>query len=169
MTHLDDMKPPRNLWPLGIVLALLLFFVGTIGLILFAGSQQSELVSDDYYEQELKYQNRIESLNLASRLAVPGSVDYYAAGHRVTVSIPPAHLEENVSGRIQLYRPSTAGLDREYPLEPGANGQQTLDLAGLPRGLWRIRVSWKVGGQDYFLDRKLVIETEESATGVNRR
>ena len=34
---------------------------------------------------------------------------------------------------------------------------QSLDASALKPGLWKIRVSWTVGQQDYFIDQKIVI------------
>jgi hypothetical protein len=48
-------------------------------------------------------------------------------------------------------------MDKQFKLEPGANGTQTLDAAGLQPGLWKIRVSWNIEGHDYFLDQKIII------------
>ena len=62
-----------------------------------------------------------------------------------------------MTGRIELYRPSAAGMDRAVKLEPDANGVQRLDATGLAPGLWKVRVSWTLENQDYFLDQKVVV------------
>ena len=41
------MKTPRNLWPTGIIVTFVLFFAGTIGLVVMACSQRADLVSAD--------------------------------------------------------------------------------------------------------------------------
>ena len=47
--------------------------------------------------------------------------------------------------------------DRQFELQPGRDGVQNLDAAHLRPGLWEVRVSWTVGGQDYFIDQRVVI------------
>jgi len=152
------MKSTRNPWPFGIIAAFVIFISGTVGLIVMTATQKTDLVSDNYYEQELKYQSRIDSLGRASQ---PGfhqaSATYDPAGKRILISLPAAHAVRKLTGRIQLYRPSAARLDRQFELDPDSNGLQSVDAGELQNGLWKIRVSWNAEGQEYFLERKIVI------------
>jgi nitrogen fixation protein FixH len=156
------MPTSRNLWPLGIIVTFVLFFAGTVGLIVMAFSQKADLVSADYYEQELKFQGRIDRVERTRSAATQASVAYDAARQCITVSLPVEQARHEVSGRIELYRPSAAGLDRSVKLEPDANGVQRLDAAGMAPGLWKVRVSWTVEHQDYFLDQKVVVGSKAS-------
>ena len=149
------MKTTRNLWPYGIIAAFVVFLSGTAGLIVIAATHPQSLVSGNYYEQEIKYQARIDG---AARAKQSGAtVNFDAAARRMAISLPAALAGRDLSGQIEFYRPSAAGLDRQIKLQPDAVGRQSLDLAGLPEGPWEIRVSWNAGGQEYFLDRKIVI------------
>ena len=151
------MTPGRNYWPLGILLAFALFILGTAGLIVLASSQRSDLVSDNYYEQEIKYQTRIDSLDRARKLGSSASVAYEARNRCIVISLPGEHASRPVTGQVLLYRPSAAGLDRQFKLEPGANGTQRLEVGDLPGGLWKVLITWRVEGQEYFLEQKIVV------------
>jgi nitrogen fixation protein FixH len=151
------MKTKRNLWPMGIILTFVLFISGTISLVVLACSQKLDLVSADYYEQEIKFQNRVDQLDRAGRLATQASVAYEQATHRIRISLPPDTSGQIATGSIHLYRPSAAGLDRHLTLEVDSRGVQFLDAATLRSGLWKVRVSWKVEKQEYFLDQSIVI------------
>jgi len=139
-----------------------LFICGTIGMIVFACSQKADLVSADYYEQELKYQAQLDRLNRTGQLASRAEVAYDAAQQRITVCLPPEQVRRPVSGRIHLYRPSAAGLDRQLDLRPDEQGVHALDAADLRPGLWKVRVSWTVDHQDYYLDQIVVIAAKTS-------
>ena len=156
------MNPTRNLWPLGVILTLVVFFAGTIGLVVMACSQRVDLVSPDYYERELKFQGRIDQVERTHRAASQASVAFDAAGKCITVSLPAGQAGREISGRIELYRPSAAGMDRAFKLAPDAKGVHRLDAAGLAPGLWKVRVSWTFEQQDYFLDEKVVIGSKRS-------
>jgi hypothetical protein len=156
------MTTTRNLWPLGIVLTLVVFILGTVSLIVMACSQRMDLVSPDYYERELKFQGQIDSVERTHRGASHASVAYDAAGQCITVSLPPDLAGREVSGHIELYRPSTAGMDRTIDLAPDVKGVQRLDVKDLAPGLWKVRVSWTVERQDYFLDEKVVVGAKPS-------
>ena len=156
------MATTRNLWPLGFILTLVVFFAGTVGLIVMACSQRVDLVSPDYYERELKFQGQIDRVERTHRAPSQASVAYDAAGQCITVSLPADQAGREINGRIELYRPSAAGLDRAVKLAPDSKGVQRLDAAGLAPGLWKVRVSWTVEQQDYFLDEKVVVGAKTS-------
>jgi hypothetical protein len=149
------MKTSRNLWPYGIIAAFGLFLSGTAGLIVIAATHPQSLVSGNYYEQEIKYQGRIDGATRAKQSGA--TVNFDSAARRLVISLPATQAGRDLSGQIELYRPSAAGLDRQFKFQPDAEGRQSLDLAGLAEGPWEIRVAWNIGGEDYFLDRKIVI------------
>jgi hypothetical protein len=151
------MKTPRNLWPLGIIVTFALFFTGTVGLVVMAFSQKVDLVSPDYYEQELKFQGRIDRVERTRNAVSQAAVAFEAGSQCITVSLPVSQAGHEVHGHIELYRPSSAGLDRDIQLAPDANGVQRLGTAGMVPGLWKVRVSWTVEHQDYYLDQKVVV------------
>jgi hypothetical protein len=151
------MTTPRNLWPLGIIVALAVFITGTVGLIVMACSQRVDLVSPDYYERELKFQGQIDRVERTHHAASQASVAYDAAGKCITVLLPPDQAGREIIGRIELYRPSAAGLDRAVKLDPDAKGIQRLDASGLEPGLWRVRVSWTSEKQNYYLEQQVVV------------
>ena len=147
----------RNLWPLGICLAFALFALGTACLVAMACSQKADLVSSDYYEQELKFQGQIERVKRTDSLGNEASVAYDRLKKAITISMPIDQTHHNLSGRIQLYRPSAAALDQELSLDLNQNGTQVLDASNLRPGLWKVRVSWTTEGKDYFIDKRIVV------------
>jgi hypothetical protein len=151
------MKKQRSFWPIGILLAFLLFTGGIATCVVVACTHKSELVSDQYYDQEIKYQARIDSLERTKRLATPANAIYEPATRHLIVSLPTEHAGKAVTGEIELYRPSAAGLDRRFKLEPDTRGLQLLDASRLPEGVWKVRVTWTVDGLEYFLDQKVIL------------
>jgi hypothetical protein len=146
----------RNLWPLGIVLTFVIFIGGTVGLIVLAASQKTDLVSADYYEREVNYQRHMDSLERANHLPKSASVQYEPRNQTIQVTLPLAHLV-TAEGKVELYRPSAAGLDRTIPLQLDAGGTQRLDGSSLQPGLWRVRVTWNAEGQEFCVEEKIVI------------
>ena len=151
------MKLKSNPWPFAIILTFIIFLAGTIGLVVMACTRKVDLVSSNYYEQELQFQGQIDRVNRTQHLATQASVAYDAANKRITISLPMAQTRHPVNGSIQLYRPSAAGMDQQLDLKVNANGIQSVDAAGLRPGLWKVRVSWTVNHQDYFIDQQIVI------------
>ncbi len=152
------MKVPFNPWPAAIVLTFVLFISGTIGLIVMAASQHADLVSKNYYEQELKYQDQVDRLEHTQQLSAPAKIAYDAGSHRIGITLPPEHASHSITGRIQLYRPSEANLDRQLKLHTDTQGRQWLDASDLRPGLWKLRLVWAVDDREFSTDQQVVID-----------
>ena len=149
------MKQPRNFWPIGIIATFVIFICATISLVVVASSQRTDLVNSNYYEQEIRFQSRIDAAKRAQALGA--RFHYEAAAKQIILSLPVEHLAKGPTGSIQLYRPSASGMDKQFKLQLAADGIQTVSTATLKNGPWEIRVSWNVGGQEYFLQHKFIV------------
>jgi hypothetical protein len=154
--------PGRNPWPYGIVAAFVIFIGATAGLIVFTSFHGQELVTRDYYEQELRYQQRLDSRERTGSLRSEASVRYDAAADCIQLVLPPQHASPSPVGTIQLYRPAASGEDRNLPLTVDLVGRQRLDAQELSAGLWRVRVAWQHDGQDYSLEERLIVRPNAS-------
>jgi nitrogen fixation protein FixH len=132
-----------------------LFFIGIATVVFIATTHREYLVSDNYYEREIGYQNQMDSAARARECGA--SLTYDPATTRVVISIPGAQFFQNCTGKIEFYRPSSPELDREYPLDASAHGPQTIDASRLAAGLWKVKATWRAGGQDYYLDQRIVV------------
>jgi nitrogen fixation protein FixH len=150
-------KGSFNPWPLGIVIAFALFIAGAAVLVALATSGRSELVTADYYEQELRYQQRIERIERTRPFEETVEIVYSPESRAVELLLPEAHAAAGAHGEVVMYRPSSKGLDRTMPLEIDTAGRQTIAAADLQRGLWRVQVSWQVGSEDFYLERELIV------------
>lgn len=162
MRPLADMSTPvtstgRNLWPAGLVAAFVIFIGGTAALIVLSARTSTDLVSPDYYERELRFQEDINRRARVQALAGPVRVSYDGGQRLLMLELPVAHAAGQAQGEILLYRPAAAREDRRVVLQLDAQGRQTLDTRALSDGLWRVRVTWRVNGEDFACDEKVVI------------
>ena len=149
------MKAPRNLWPYGLLAAFTLFFAGMATVVTIAVTHQEDLVSANYYENELNYQGQLDS---AARAQKAGADIRFNAGARsVVIDLPPAQAGLKVSGTIQLYRADAPDKDRTLTLSPGRDGTQTLNVGQFATGPWLLRVNWQANGQGYYLEQKFIV------------
>ena len=149
------MKTKFNPWPFGIILFFVVLICSLATVIVIAATHRDSMVSENYYEQELKFQDRIDSAARAQKSGA--SVQLDAAAGKLLMAVPASQLTQKFSGAIEFYRPSSPELDRNVQFTPGADGTQTLDVSRLAAGLWQVRVKWSAGGQDYFLEQKITI------------
>ena len=141
-------------WPLGITLTLVFFVLFLVGTVLFSRTVPVNLVSENYYEHSLNFQQHLDTVERTAALSDGVRWEYLAAENALDVQIPAANT---VVGAVHLSRPSDANMDRHLPLIPDADGQQRIELAGLSKGLWRVSLSWKTDGEAFFAEEVLVI------------
>jgi hypothetical protein len=152
-------QPSRkwDLWPVALVAFFILAVAGCIGFVVFCSLHPAELVAQDYYEQEMRYQSQIQRATNARKLEGGAAIGYDAEAGAVVLCLPPAQFQTPVKGRIELYRPSATALDRRVALAPDTNGRQQLDARGLSPGLWKVKVFWTAGSAEYYVEQPVVI------------
>jgi hypothetical protein len=159
------MKTMKNPWPVAIIAIFVVFICSTIFLVVFACSHKMDLVSSDYYEQEIGFQRHLDQMGQAYRAQQPASIAYDPAAGRIRISCL-AEPSVPVSGNVQLYRPSAAAMDRHFKLTLDSQGVQSLDASTLRSGLWKVRVSWSVDNQDFFLEKNIIIRATPHTGGI---
>jgi nitrogen fixation protein FixH len=139
-------------WGVGIGLCYLLFAGATLAFVVFAIAQPVELVSADYYERSLTYDQRLEAKQAAEALGDAVGVSRSDDGRALIVRVPRARASSSgeVSGALTFYRPSDVGADRVVPLRLDANGVQRVSLDGLASGRWILEMAWQAQGRHYY-------------------
>ncbi|MCG6915274.1 FixH family protein, partial [bacterium BMS3Abin03] len=91
------MKKKAN-WGTGIFISYSVFMLLTIITAVYFMNQDVSLVTDDYYQQELKYQDQIDKIERTNALSEKPAIDFDGLG--VNISFPKLLIEKNVVGKI---------------------------------------------------------------------
>jgi nitrogen fixation protein FixH len=147
----------RTVWPYAII-ATFVLFAAYIGYMVQQAMHSSvDLVSADYYQQELAYQQRMETVARTAALPVSVAVTYETAVSQLHLQLPPSFAGKHLEGNIHFFRPSDLKLDFTLPLQPSANLTQRINTQKIASGFWRIRVEFTADGQAYFVEKDLTI------------
>ena len=149
-------RSSRSLWPVFITAFFLLAISGVITFITWAVHQNMDLVSGDYYKEEVLYQQQLDNLKRTHQLGGQVSARYLSEAREIAVTLPIAHSLK-ASGTVKLYRPSDASLDFSVPLRLKSDGTQKIRAADLRPGFWKVRIQWSAAGQNYFFDQSIVV------------
>jgi nitrogen fixation protein FixH len=147
---------PFSPWPYAIIGYFIVFITGIAVFIAWAVTQDMDLVRKDYYDHEILFQQQIDRQKRTAELGAQAAVNYDATAHAITIQIPASHVA-GANGTIHFYRPSDAKLDHKVRLAPTPDGTQQINVQSLRVGLWKVAVQWTAGGQEYHLDRAIVI------------
>ncbi len=137
-------------WGHGITIFLVIFVVTTVSvvvLIITDDTYNHELVSENYYEDELKFQEEIDKVNDASKLT--SNVKYRVSKEGVLITFPSDFDYAKVSGNIEMKRPSKKILDFVMPVELDENYQILIPAQKAIQGKWKMVIDWKVGEQEF--------------------
>jgi hypothetical protein len=130
-----------------------LVFVTGIGFLVYkASSQKFDLVTKDYYEQELKYQDVIDQSANTLKLSAPVIVEK-KNGHLQIVF--PAEMKDKLKAiDFYLYYPADAKKDFRKTIETKDN-YLIEPLPTLMKGMYELKLSWQAEGVRYYFEKKL--------------
>lgn len=146
----------KSRWGMGIVTVFVLFVAVMLGVAGYLMSQEVPLVSDSYYERELRYQERIDALERTRALG--SAVECSISGQQVRMQFPRTVPQSAIAGQILLYRPADHSADRTIPVKPDSAWQQYIHTSSLLPGLWRLQVQWTMRGEEYYLEQPFMVQ-----------
>lgn len=141
-------------WGKGIVLAFIIFIAFIMYMVIKTVQQDIDLISDDYYAQELKYQDVIEAEK--NTLPFRDSIHLTASGNSLQLKLPTAISREAV-GEIYFFRPSDIALDKKIPMALDTSGIQIISTQQFASGMYIVKLNWQQGGKFYFFQHTIMI------------
>lgn len=138
-------------WGLKITLLYVGFVAMILTLVFKASGEKVDLVTPDYYAQELVHQNKMDAIKRASEWK--NQIAFLAEPSRITVTLPDA-LNGFEKGALKVYRPSDAALDKAFALNDGVN---VIEAQNWPSGYYMIQLSWSKEGLDYYLEETIIL------------
>jgi hypothetical protein len=147
-----------NRWPLGITVIYVLFVLIMVAMVIFSRHEQINLVTKDYYEQELKYQLQIDRIERAKSLSNPIRWLYDKDKKLIKIQFPDIPEPELINGNILFFRPSDAQQDKQIALKLSSDGSQIVSTKHLAPGYWKLKIFWQSDQTDYYDEGPLVIQ-----------
>jgi hypothetical protein len=140
-------------WKLAIVMGI--FMVGVLAVVFYTMTLDVNLVADDYYQQELAYEEQITRMKNTESLAAKPSMEKSNDGKLLILTFPAELNPEN--GEIVLYRPSDFNKDRRFKLSLDDSKQQGFVSETLQQGLWRAKLTWEAEDKSYYQEFVIVM------------
>ncbi|KJD33209.1 cytochrome Cbb3 oxidase maturation protein CcoH [Tamlana sedimentorum] len=143
-------------WGTGIVLA----FIGFISFIMYFVVTMStdnkynhDLVTEDYYKQELNLQNNIYKEENAKKLK--HNITYKKTNRGILLIFPENFDEKKITGKVFLYRPSNKQFDFETAISL-SNHNLLIPETRLLGGRWNIIVDWNYNDTPYRFTKEII-------------
>ncbi len=135
-----------------------LVYIGFVALILtlvvVSMRQKVDLVSADYYAKELNYQSDINKMANAKALKTP--LKCSLVNNTIEIIFPEEHADKSVEAKAFVYKPSDNKSDKEIKFTT-VEGRYVLSTDGFVKGMYKIKVDWKVDNIEYQTETVIVL------------
>lgn len=142
-------------WGYKIILVFAVFVSGILFMVYSSFNHNIDLVSTNYYEEELKYQNVIDAMERANGLSA--KVICAVENDSLQVKFPAELKQRQVKADVWLYFMADKKKDIKASLVT-STGQLAVPLTSLNKGLHDVKISWEVEGAQYYFEQKLFIQ-----------
>lgn len=137
-------------WGKGIVITFIAFIAIMVTMVIISVRMEGiELVTENYYEEEIKYQEQIDKE--ASTLALDREALKFDGNTKALI----LDLPIGAKGTLNLFRPSDIELDQELPVEILEAGEKSVYIGDLKAGYWKVQLSWEENGESYYQEKKI--------------
>jgi hypothetical protein len=145
-------------WPVGIATIYISFVLLLVAFVIFSKFRQVDLVIEDYYDEELKYQQQINRINRVQSLSEPVEWKYDKNRKSLTLKFPTEFSPRQVKGNVLFFRPSDAKQDKLVALNLTSESSQLISTENLIPGFWKLKIFWQIDKTEYYKEGVLVVE-----------
>ncbi len=136
------------------VVGAFLFFGLFIGsLVVICVREDINLVSKDYYQQELNHQEKIVQQQNMNQLEDKPQLTF--ENNSIRLLFPFSSSMEK--GELYVMRPSDDKLDQHFELNAMDGDSQLFPLKVWEKGLYRVSLTWTMGGKNYYFEKVMVL------------
>jgi hypothetical protein len=153
-------KPPEKKygfwnWGTGITITIIVGALLMLFMVYKTTTVDIDMAEQDYYSQELKFNQRLEAISNANQLSSPIVV---SQNDQVIKLMVPQECIQNVSGEILLYRPSSVKHDFLIAFAPDSNGDIFIEKDQLLKGIYKLKADWQMKGKTYHQEQSFFVE-----------
>ena len=139
-------------WGYKILFVYLAFAGGILYMVYLTTLQNRDLVSENYYEEELAYQKVIDQSAKTAQLSAAVDVKVDQLNGVLEIQLPLEFNNTNVIGKWNLYYPA----DQKMDVEGTINTHKCNQVILLPKdrsGNYTLKLEWEANGQSYYFEK----------------
>jgi hypothetical protein len=141
-------------WGYKILVVYIVFIAGIVTLVYKSSVQNQDLVVEDYYNQELKYQYKIDEAKRADSLKE--QVTYTIKNDEVIIKFPGEMRGLPLKANILLY----CAKDEQKDIQKEVVTNDAMIHFPIPageKGIFTLKITWTVNNTNYYFEQKIII------------
>lgn len=141
-------------WGYKILTVYIVFILGIVFMVFKSSTQNTDLVTTDYYAKELIYQDKIDEAARVAALSAPVTCEI--KNNELIIVFPRDFKGRQLTGEVVLYCPSDEGKDvkKNFTVQDNA---VIVTVPEINKGLHEIHLGWKDGEVTYYLEKKIFL------------
>jgi hypothetical protein len=136
-------------WGNKITLVFVVFVILIISMVVFSMKQEFHMVEENYYEEEIAYEGKMNEI--INGRDWEGVVSVKQEGNYLALKFEGA---EKVKGKVKFFRASDANLDFFIPISKEVN----IPIEKFKAGNWKVSFIWEADGKKYFKEERIFIQ-----------
>ncbi|QEC70066.1 hypothetical protein FRZ67_23195 [Panacibacter ginsenosidivorans] len=138
------------------LLIVFILFGTLIGTLVYKCMQQNfELVSKDYYGEELRYQDKIDGVTNANKLSGVKVTEDIAD---VSIQLPKELNGAALTGEAWFYCANNASNDRKIPLNISDSGTMLIAKNKLAKTKYLLKLTWESGKEKFYTEQNVEVK-----------
>ena len=140
-------------WGNALLLVFIVFAAGMSILVYKSYKTPVNLVTKDYYEEELKYQDKINEENNAAKIS---SINVEQTLQNIIISFPKELINQKIEGNIHFYCTADGKKDLNFKIAVDTAGKQTISNKQIfPGTLYKIKFTYTAGSTAYSSEKDI--------------
>jgi hypothetical protein len=140
-------------WGTGAFMLFGSFALFMTGLAIFASMQSNELVTDDYYEKELEFEDVQKKQERTSLLL--DKTEFKIEADHFVINFPK-EVKGEIFGNVVFFKPSSQKDDKSIDFKTTSSNYE-LAIGDYSTGMYKIKINWEANGVEYYNEGEIVI------------
>ncbi len=130
-------------------------FAGLMGTLVYKSmNTKYELVTKDYYKDELKYQDRIDAKNESSKLS---DISVLQDKDSIVINFPKELLASSITSDIWFYCKTDETKDKHLKFESPAGKALSIPVSLINKANYQVKVNYKTTKTSYYSEKEIIV------------
>lgn len=144
-------------WGTGIFLSITVFVSFFISFIIFSLTKDVNLVTKDYFPDEIAYDLKIRKIQNTN--ALKEKINFSSQNNILKIKFPPFITDQNnFRGTVLFFYIKSSREDKSFNLKLDKNNSQYFDLSGYKPGRYTVKIDWSYIDKDYFQEHIIKVK-----------
>lgn len=142
-------------WGYKIILIYTVFVLGILTMVFLSAKENRDLVSENYYAEEIAYQKLIDQSSKTAALSAP--VEVTASFGQLFIQLPKEFDGVETTGEWTLYYAANKARDIAGIIHT-ENGQYSIAIPTGATGQYLFKMHWTAGNKEYYFEKNIFLQ-----------